>query len=394
MARKLGSNGSDTRSTTMQFAGVIAMALLVGACGTAEQQGGAQPPPEVGVVTLKPASVPIVKDLVGRLTAVRSADVRARVPGVLQRRVYEEGSDVKEGQLLFIIDPAQMQAQLAQVKASEASAAANYTNARTAAERARTLAPQKFISQSDLDNALAAERTASAALQAAKAAVQTAQLNLGYANVRAPISGRASKLLVPEGALVGQSDATLLTTVDQLDQMYVDFSMGVDDFTQVRKDSDGGSRTVQVILPDGSIYKEPGTLFYSGNRVDPSTGAVSLRAIVPNREHMLLPGTFVSVRATLGEQRNAFLVPQLAVQRDAKSAYVMVVGADGKVARKDVKLERQDAENWVVSAGVAPGDKVIVSGLQRAQPGAPAKAVPYVPERQAAGGTPAAQPQG
>src|SRR4249919_342429 len=204
--------------------------------------GGDMPPPEVGVVTVQPASVPLVKELVGRLSAYRSADVRARVPGVLQRRTYEEGRDVAKGQLLFVIDPAPLKAALGQAEAAMATARANYANAHAAAERARTLAPQKFISQADLDNALAAERSAAAALQAGKAAVASARINLGYATVRAPIGGRAGKQQVTEGALVGQGDATLLTTIDQIDQMYVDFSMCVDELAQARAATDGGSR--------------------------------------------------------------------------------------------------------------------------------------------------------
>jgi len=377
------------------FSLAIAAALAAGcskegANGGPGGPGGAMPPAEVGVVTVQPASVPLVKELVGRLSAYRSADVRARVPGVLQRRVYEEGSDVAKGQVLFIIDPAPLQAALGQAEAAQAQAQANYANAKAAADRARTLAPQKFISQADLDNALAAERSAGAALQAGRAAVASARINLGYATVRAPISGRAGKQQVTEGALVGQGDATLLTTVDQIDQMYVDFSLGVDELAQVRAANDGGTRQVQVLLPDGSAYRQPGTLDFSADVVDPATGAVALRARVPNPEHALLPGTFVTVRATLGEERAAFRVPQTAVQRDVQGAYVMVVGADGKVARKNVTTERQDQANWIVSKGLAPGDKVIVSGLQRVQPGAPAKAVPYVPEQAAAKAAPAA----
>jgi membrane fusion protein (multidrug efflux system) len=360
--------------------------LLAGGCSKQEGAGpggpgGAMPPPEVGVVTLQPTSVPFVKNLVGRLAAYRSADVRARVPGVLQRRAYEEGSDVARGQVLFVIDPAPLQAALGQAEAAQAQAQANYANAHAAAARARTLAPQQFISQADLDNALAAERSAAAALQAGKAAVASARINLGYATVRAPIGGRAGKQQVTEGALVGQGDATLLTTIDQIDQMYVDFSMGVDELAQARAATDGGSREVQVLLSDGSAYRHPGTLDFSGDVVDPATGAVALRARVPNPEHTLLPGTFVTVRATLGEQRAAYRVPQVAVQRDAQGAYVLVVGKDGKVARKTITADRMEGENWIVSSGVAPGDQVVVSGLQRAQPGQPAKAMPWMPEQ-------------
>src|SRR4249919_310497 len=373
MARKLGSNGANAA-----IAGVLATAMFVAACGKQDPNAGMgnMPPPEVGVVVMQPGPAPLVKELVGRLAAYRSADVRARVAGVLQRRAYEEGSDVKEGQLLFVIDPAPLQAALGQAIAAEASADANFANARAAAARARNLAPQKFISQSDLDNALAAERSASASVKAAKAAVAAARINLGYASVRSPINGRAGKQQVTEGALVGQNEATLLTTVYQIDNMYVNFSMGVDELSQVRAANTTGTRRVQVLLPDGSVYKHDGTLDFSADTVDPATGAVALRAQVPNPEHMLLPGTFVTVRATLGLQSNAFRVPATAVQRDVKSAYVLVVGADGKVARKDINPQRQDGSDFIVSSGVAPGDKVIVSGLQRAQPGAPAKAVP------------------
>jgi membrane fusion protein (multidrug efflux system) len=347
--------------------------------------GGAMPPPEVGVVVMRPTTVPISKDLVGRLAAFRSADVRARVPGVLQRRLYEEGSDVRKGQALFQIDPAPLQAALAQARGALAQAQASAANAHAFAERARGLIDGKFISRSDYDNALAAERSNAAAVQAAQASVQAANINLGYATVRAPISGRSGKQRVTEGALVGQGDATLLTTVDQLDPMYIDFSMSVAEMAQVRQLGQGGAQSrVQVLLPDGSAYDRPGELDFSGDVVDPSTGAVQLRARVANPDGVLLPGTFVTLKAVLGEERNAFLVPQGAVQRDPQGAYVLVVGKDGQVARKDIVIERGQGADWVVREGVAEGDQVIVSGLQRAIPGQPAKAAPVAPAGQPA----------
>jgi len=384
-----------TAARTVSYS--LAMALALAACGkddaAAGGPGGQMPPPEVGVVTLQPATVPLSRELVGRLSAYRSADVRARVPGVLQRRLYEEGSDVRQGQPLFQIDPAQLRATLAQAQGALAQAQANAANARAAAQRARTLIGEKFISQADYDNAIAAERTNAAAVQAAQAAVQSARINLGYATVRAPISGRAGKQQVTEGALVGQGDATLLTTVDQLDPMYVEFSMGVAELAQVRQATgdDGGDRSVRILLPDGSPYDRPGVLDFSGDVVDPATGAVSLRARIDNPEQRLLPGTFVTVLATLGEQRGVFRVPQVAVQRDAQGAYVLVVGKDGMVARKDITAARLDGSDWIVTRGVAAGDQVIVSGLQRVQPGAPAKAVPAQASTAGAkgGGTPA-----
>ena len=358
-------------------------ALVLAGCGKdqatpgAPGAGGQMPPPEVGVVTLQAGDVALTRDLVGRLAPFRSADVRARVPGVLQKRAYAEGSDVAAGQLLFLIDPAPLQAALAQGRASLAQAQANYANAKTAADRARTLLPQKFISQADYDNALAAERTAAASVQAALAAVQAAGINLGYASVRAPIAGRAGQQQVTEGALVGQGDATLLTTIDQIDPLYVNFSLSVSELEQIRAAQSGaGAAQVQVFLQDGTPYPHAGTLDFSGDVVDPATGAVALRARIPNPDRSLLPGTYVTVKATLGEQRGVYRVPQAAVQRDAQGAYVLAVGQDGKVARKDIAADQAQGSDWVVRTGVAAGDQVIVSGLQKAQPGQPAKAVP------------------
>ena len=366
---------------------LAALSLFVlSACGGGDEPQGAPPPPEVGVVAVQPAVVPVQMDLVGRLAPFRSADVRARVPGVLQQRVYEEGSDVKEGQVLFRIEPLQLQAATGQAQAALASAQASYTNAKVAADRARQLAPQKFISQSDLDNAQAAERSAAAAVKQAQAALANARINQGYATVRAPISGRAGKQQVTEGALVGEGTATLLTTVDQIDPLYVNFSLSVTELQQIRSTrTNQGATEVQVILPDGTPYAHAGALDFAGDVVDPATGAIALRARVPNPDKTLLPGTYVTLKATLGQQPNAFRVPQGALQRDAAGAYLLVVGRDGKVVRKDVAADRQQGPDWIVSKGLAAGDRVIVSGLQRAQPGQPVKPVPADAKTPAAG---------
>ncbi|HVI24700.1 MAG TPA: efflux RND transporter periplasmic adaptor subunit [Xanthomonadaceae bacterium] len=367
---------------TLAWIPVASALLLAAACSKDDAAaggapGGAMPPPEVGVVVARPADVPVTKELVGRLAAFRSADVRARVPGVLQRRLYDEGSLVEKGDVLFRIDPAPLQATLAQAQGALAQAQANAANSRAAAERARGLIGGKFISQADYDNAIAAERTSAAAVQAAKAAVETARINLGYATVRAPISGRAGKQQVTEGALVGQGDATLLTTVEQLDPMYVDFSMSVAELAQVRKAARAAAQPqVRIELPDGSEYGPRGQLDFSGHSVDPATGSVQLRARIANPDGVLLPGTFVTVHADLGTERGVYRVPQDAVQRDPQGAYVLVVGQDGKVARKGVTLERQQGADWVVTDGLASGDRIVVSGIQRAVPGQPAKAVP------------------
>ena len=356
--------------------------ILAALAACKDEPPQAAPPPEVGVVTAAAADLPLQQALSGRLSPYRSADVRARVPGVLQKRVYTEGSQVREGDVLFVIDPAQLQAALGTAQASLAQAQASYANAKADADRARQLAPTSFISKSDVDNALAAERSAAAAVQAGRAAVDAARINLGYATVRAPIAGIAGKQRVTEGALVGTGEATLLTTVDQIDPLYVNFSIGVGELQRIRAAVAAAGDTeaeVSVRLPDGSEHVHKGTLDFSGNIVDPTTGAVSMRARIPNPDKRLLPGTYVTLVATLGVQRGMFEIPQAAVQRDAQSAYVMVVGSDGKVARKDVATVRAEGGNWIISDGLQAGDQVIVSGLQKVKADAPAKAVPWTP---------------
>ncbi len=384
---------SPARSLALGCAILVALA----ACKQ-EAQPPQMPPPEVGVVTVSPQTVPLQRDLVGRLSPYRSSDVRARVPGVLVKRVYKEGSDVKEGQALFLIDPAPLQASLSAAQANLASAQASYANARTAAERARQLAPQRFVSRSDLDNAEAAERSAAAAVQQARANVESARINLGYATVTAPISGRAGKQQVTEGALVGQGEATLLTTIDQIDPLYVNFSMSVSELDSLRRaQGEGGvelnaagESPVRVLLPDGRVHAHTGMLDFSGIVADPATGSVSLRARVPNPELSLLPGMFVTLQATLGSRSGAYLVPQAAIQRDANGPYAMVVGKDGNVIRRNVVTDRAQDGQWLISEGLQPGDQVIVAGLQKVKEGAPAKPTPWTPPAAANGNAPAA----
>ncbi len=332
----------------------LCSALLLTLAACKPQQAPQMPPPEVGVVAAKAETVPLQRDLVGRLAPFRSSDVRARVAGVLQKRLYTEGSEVRQGQPLFRIDPAPLQAALSAAQADLAAAQASYANAKVAADRARQLAPQKFVSKSDLDNAEAAERSAAAAVQQAKAGVTGARINLGYANVTAPISGRAGKQQVTEGALVGQGDATLLTTIDQIDPLYVNFSIGASELEQLRNaqgvslDGQGKAR-VDVVLADGSLYPQPGLLDFSDTVVDPDTGAITLRARLPNPGKTLLPGSFVTIKATLGQRADVFLLPQAAVLRDANGAYVYVVGADGKVVRKNPV-----APAWIAQDSTSP----------------------------------------
>ncbi|MEP6899536.1 MAG: efflux RND transporter periplasmic adaptor subunit [Rhodanobacter sp.] len=368
---------------------VLCLSLLaLAACSKGKDQGPPQPPPpEVGVLKAQPQNSPLTRELVGRLSPFRSADVRARVPGVLLKRSYDEGTDVKKGQLLFQIDPATLKAALDASLGTLAQAQATYTNNRIAGQRSRELAPKGYISKSDLDNALAAERTAAAAVQAARANVQSSRINLGYASVTAPIDGRAGQQQVTEGALVGNGEATLLTTIDQIDPLYVNFTMSVAAMEQMRRAQSSGTVTltdpdkasVQVAMPDGSTYGEAGVIDFSAASVDPATGSVNLRAKLPNPGHTLLPGMYVTLKANLGEQHNVFLVPQQAVQRDTVGAFVMTVDAGGKVQRKDVSTSDMTGANWVITSGIKPGDQIVVSGIQNVKDGAAAKAMPWQP---------------
>jgi membrane fusion protein (multidrug efflux system) len=338
----------------------------------------------VGVVVVHAQAVPLTRNLVGRASATRSADVRARVAGVLLKRLYVEGSDVRAGQPLFQIDPAPLHAALDGALAALAQAQASATNAHIAAQRTRELAPSGLVSRSDLDNAEATERSTAAAVEQAKAAVGTARINLGYATVTAPIPGRAGQQGVTEGALVGQGTATLLTTVEQIDPIYVNFDEPAVDIERLRRAQVAGDVTltrgkqvtVQLTLPDGSAYGHTGTLDFLDVSVDPATGAVALRGILPNPDHQLLPGMFVGVRLKSAEVNRAFLVPQAGLERDAQGAYVLVAGADDKVVQKRVTVETLAGADWIVTAGLADGDRVIVSGTQNARPGATVAAVP------------------
>ena len=366
---------------------VLIFALAAAGCGKAPSRQMQMPLPQVGVVAVKAQAVPLTRDLVGRLYPTRSADVRARVAGVLQKRVYTEGTDVKQGQLLFQIDPAPLKAALDAQLANLAAAEATYTNNHVAAERARSVADKGLLSKTDLDNALAAERTAAAAVKQAQANVESARINLGYASVTAPIDGRAGQQQVTEGALVGQGTATLLTTVEQIDPIYVYFSQAVGELDALRRAQAGGhvsleetnKAKVEILLPDSSAYAHAGTLDFSDTQVNAATGAVELRGIVPNPDHRLLPGMYVNVRLTLGRITHAYLVPQIALQRDASGAYVFTVGTDAKVALKRVVTDGEQGADFIVSSGLADGDQVIVSGVQHVRPGAPAKAVPWQP---------------
>jgi membrane fusion protein (multidrug efflux system) len=332
---------------------MVATALAIAACSKGPQQPAQMPPPEVGVVEAKAQSIPLTRNLVGRLSATRTADVRARVAGVLVKRVYTEGTDVKEGQLLFQIDPAPLQAALNAQLANLAAAQATAQNNHVAAERARSVASKGLLSKTDLDNADAAERTSAAAVKQAQANVDAAKINLGYASVIAPISGRASQQQVTEGALVGQGEATLLTSIWQIDPIYVNFSQAVGELDQLQRAQasgdvslDGQNKAkVELVLPDGTPFAQPGTLDFSDVAVDASTGAVNLRGIVPNSDHKLLPGMYVNVRVTLGELKHAYLVPQRRAAR--REGSLRVHGRQGRQGRDETDQSRRSAGGYL-----------------------------------------------
>jgi membrane fusion protein (multidrug efflux system) len=364
-----------------------ASALLLAGCGpSSAQPAGGMPPPEVAVVTVKPGDVGIVTELPGRLEASRIAQVRARVPGIVLKRIFREGTDVRAGQPLFQIDSATLQAQVMNAQATLARAQANQQQASALAQRYKPLVEANAISKQDYSNAIAAEKAAEADVAAAKATVETARINLGYATVTSPISGRIGRALVTEGALVGQGEATPLATVQQINPMYANFTQSSNEVLKLRQALAQGrlkraqgleSAQVRIVLDDGSVYPQPGRLLFSDLTVDPTSGQVMLRAEVPNANGLLLPGMYVRVRLEQAQVGNAVLLPQQAVTRSAQGDTVMVVDKDGKVAPRQVKVGNEQEGDWVILGGLNPGEQVVVEGFQKIRPGAAVKAVPW-----------------
>lgn len=359
-----------------------ALTLFVVACGKAVPQNrGASPVPEVTVIKAHIERLPLTQELVGRLAATRVAEVRARVAGIVLRRDYQEGTDVEEGQSLFLIDPAPLKVELLAQEASLAKAQADAANAAITAKRYRDLAAKNLLSSQDLDTALANERSTAAAVNEAKALVDKARLDLSYSGVTAPIRGRAGRALVTEGALVGKDEATRLTTIEQIDPIYVDFSLPVTEFMKLRKLHDGlppkgRFLPVEVVPPDGRVHPQEGRLDFSDAAADPGTGSVALRARVPNPEMQLLPGMFVKLKFTLGDLDQALLLPQAVVARDGKGAYVLVVDEQGRVEQRRITTHGMTRSEWIVTGDLKEGEQIILEGLQKVAPGKSAKAVP------------------
>jgi membrane fusion protein (multidrug efflux system) len=359
-----------------------------------------QPPAEVGVVTVASQSLTLTRELPGRTSPLRIAEVRARVNGIVLKRLFQEGSDVKEGQLLFRIDPAPYEAALESARAQAVRAEATVASAKSLAERYEKLLATNAVSKQEYEDADAKAKAAVADVAAARAAVKAAQINVGYAEVKSPIAGRIGRSEVTEGAYVQQGQATLLATVQQLDKMYVDLTWSAPEMMKLRHSLDSGElqgvagqAKVTVLFDDGREYSEAGVLQFADVTVDQTTGSISLRAIVPNPKGELLPGMFVRARIEEGVKPNALLVPQRAVTRDqGGNAVALVVGKDGKVERRQLVTDRAIGDAWLVTKGVAAGDQVIVEGIQKARPGATVKAVPATAPANAATPANAASP--
>lgn len=358
---------------------LLSGSLVLTGCDNKEaQQGGQQQAPEVGVVTLKSAPLKITTDLPGRTSSFRIAEVRPQVSGIILKRNFVEGSDIEAGQSLYQIDPATYQATYNSAKGDLAQAQASAQIAALTVKRYKPLLGTKYISQQDYDQAMADQSQTAAAVQVAKANVETARINLAYTKVTSPISGRIGKSAVTEGALVQTGQTTALATVQQFDPIYVDVTQSSDEFLRLRAElksgklqQTDGKAQVKLLLEDGSEYQQTGTLEFSDVSVDETTGSITLRAIFPNPDHTLLPGMFVRARLEEGTNPSALLVPQQAVTRTPTGqASAMVVGADNKVDVRPITADRAIGDKWLVTDGLKEGDKVITVGLQRAKKGA------------------------
>ena len=358
----------------------VAAALMLAACG-GEPAPMQMPAPEVTVVTLKAQPVPLVRELAGRTVPFVVAEVRPQATGIVTRRLFDEGGLVKAGEVLYQLDDASYRAARDAAAANLARARASAESARLAAERSTELVAAKLVSQQDHERALAAAAEAAADVAAYRAALQSAEVNLGYTRITSPIAGRAGKSSVTQGALVTANQAQALVTVQQLDPMYVDLAQSSAELLQLRKDIEAGrveqdGIAARIVLEDGSEYPHAGTLEFTDVTVDPGTGSYALRVRVPNPDNLLLPGMYVRAEVGLGVRPDGVLAPQQGITRDPKGhATAMVVNAEGKVEARVVQASRTVGDQWLVDSGLQAGERVIVEGLQKVQPGADARAV-------------------
>ncbi|WP_273027743.1 efflux RND transporter periplasmic adaptor subunit [Massilia timonae] len=402
------SANSSSMSLTRVAAATMAAVVLLSACGKKDDPakagapaGQQMPAPEVGVVTAAFQTVALQNELPARVEPIRTAQVRARVDGVVLKRSFTEGSIVKQGQSLFTIDPAPYQAQLAAARADVARAEANLVASRAIAERYKPLVEANAVSKQEFDNAVAAQKQGEAEVAAAKAQLRVAQINVGYTNVNAPITGRIGRALVTEGALVSATQSTELALIQQTDTMYLNITQSATELQRLRKQGGGANDVpVTVLLEDGSVLPQRGKLLFSDVTVDQGTGQVTLRATVANPNNALLPGQYVRVRIAQASLPNGILIPQQAVTRGGQNGdTVTVIGADNKPVPRQIQIASQQDENWVVTGGLKEGEKVMVDGFQKLQmlpPGTPVKPVQWTPagaqQAPAQAGATAAQP--
>jgi membrane fusion protein (multidrug efflux system) len=362
----------------------LILALGLYACQETKAQGpGPVPTPEVGVVTITPRPVTITTEMPGRTAPYQIADVRPQVSGIIIKRLFEEGADIKAGQVLYQIDPAPYQAAYDSAKATLAKDQANLVPTKLKAERYATLIQSGSIARQDNDDAVSAYRQAEASVSADKAALESARINLDYTRVTSPIPGRIGRSMVTPGALVTANQTTSLATVQQLDPIYVDVTRSSAELLRLKRDLASGvlkspdqGAKVRLVLEDGSTYSLPGTLKLSEVTVEQSTGVITLRAVFPNPNQDLLPGMYVRAVLEEGVDEKGILAPQQAVARDARGqASVLLVGEGDKVESREVKVDQAVGQDWLVKEGLSPGDRVIVDGLQKVRPGITVKAV-------------------
>jgi membrane fusion protein (multidrug efflux system) len=364
----------------------------VSACDEPQAAQTAAPRPQVSVVTLQPSSRPYIRELPGRIAPTRVAEVRARVAGIVLERSFQQGADVKAGDVLYRIDPVRFQVELDAAEAALAKAQAVHDQAEQQAKRVEKLISGQAASQAQYEIAVATFRQAQADVSARKADVARVKLDLDYTSVRSPINGRIGRALVTEGALVGQGEATHLATVHQLDPVYADFTQSAGDLQQLRRDLESGAleqvepdaAKVRLVL-DGTLYPLAGKLLFSDASVDPGTGQVTLRGEFPNPKGELLPGMYVRVQIQQGTDGDALAVPQQAVQRnDTGGSEVYVVRPDNRAVIKPMRAGRVVDEQWLVLDGLDPGDRVVVEGFQKFEPGDVVDPVPWQPTQAAA----------
>ncbi|EAX6109335.1 multidrug efflux RND transporter periplasmic adaptor subunit AcrA [Salmonella enterica] len=382
---------------------MLSGSLALTGCDDKQNQQGGQQMPEVGVVTLKTEPLQITTELPGRTVAYRIAEVRPQVSGIILKRNFVEGSDIEAGVSLYQIDPATYQATYDSAKGDLAKAQAAANIAELTVKRYQKLLGTQYISKQEYDQALADAQQATAAVVAAKAAVETARINLAYTKVTSPISGRIGKSSVTEGALVQNGQASALATVQQLDPIYVDVTQSSNDFLRLKQElangslkQENGKAKVDLVTSDGIKFPQSGTLEFSDVTVDQTTGSITLRAIFPNPDHTLLPGMFVRARLQEGTKPTALLVPQQGVTRTPRGdATVLVVGADNKVEIRQIVASQAIGDKWLVTDGLKAGDRVVVSGLQKVRPGAQVKVQEITADnkQQAASGDQPAQPR-